>query len=94
LGERHAACRKNRADCGASRNIGKAIALTIGTAAAILKRLNEALVRVLGRADVKEKFLAAGVEPVGSTPQQLAATIKSEIVRMSKVIKDAGIREE
>lgn len=50
--------------------------------------------RVLGRADVKEKFLAAGVEPVGSTPQQLAATIKSEIVRMSKVIKNAGIREE
>ena len=65
-----------------------------GTAAAILKRLNEALVRVLGRADVKEKFLAAGVEPVGSTPQQLAATIRSEIARMSKVIKDAGIRED
>jgi tripartite-type tricarboxylate transporter receptor subunit TctC len=65
-----------------------------GTAAAILKRLNEALVRVLDRADVKEKFLAAGVEPVGSTPQQLAATIRSEIARMSKVIKDAGIREE
>jgi len=65
-----------------------------GTAAAILKRLNETLVRVLDRADVKEKFLAAGVEPVGSTPQQLAATIRSEIARMSKVIKDAGIREE
>jgi tripartite-type tricarboxylate transporter receptor subunit TctC len=63
-------------------------------AATIVKRLNEEIVRVLGRADVKEKFLAAGVEPVGSTPQQLAATIKSEIARMSKVIKDAGIREE
>jgi len=34
------------------------------------------------------------VEPVGSTPQQLAATIRSEFARMSKVIKDAGIREE
>jgi tripartite-type tricarboxylate transporter receptor subunit TctC len=64
------------------------------TPAAIVKRLNEEIVRVLGRADVKEKFLASGVEPVGSTPQQLAATIKSEIVRMGKVIKDAGIREE
>jgi tripartite-type tricarboxylate transporter receptor subunit TctC len=63
-------------------------------ATAIVKRLNEEIVRVLGRADVKEKFLAAGVEPVGSTPQQLAATIKSEIVRISKVIKDAGIRGE
>ena len=62
--------------------------------AAIVKRLNEEIVRVLGRADVKEKFLASGVEPVGGTPQQLAATIKSEIVRIGKVIKDAGIRGE
>ena len=62
--------------------------------AAIVKRLNEEMVRVLGRADIKEKFLASGVEPVGSTPQQLAATIKSEIVRIGKVIKDAGIRGE
>jgi len=64
------------------------------TSSAIVKRLHDEIVRVLGRADVKEKFLAAGVEPVGSTPQQLAATIRSEIARMSKVIKDAGIREE
>ena len=64
------------------------------TDSAIVKRLNEEIVRVLGRADVKEKFLASGVEPVGSTSQLLAATIKSEIARMGKVIKDAGIREE
>jgi tripartite-type tricarboxylate transporter receptor subunit TctC len=64
------------------------------TPAAIVKRLNDAIVRVLVRADVAEKFLAGGVEPVGSTPQQLGATVKSEIARMSRVIKDAGIREE
>ncbi|HEU0290384.1 MAG TPA: tripartite tricarboxylate transporter substrate binding protein [Burkholderiales bacterium] len=61
---------------------------------AIVKRLNEEIVRVLERAEVKEKFLASGVEPVGSTPQLLASTIKSEIARMGKVIKDAGIRGE
>jgi tripartite-type tricarboxylate transporter receptor subunit TctC len=61
-------------------------------AATIVKRLNEEIVRVLGRADVKEKFIANGMEPVGSTPQVLAATMKSEIVRIGKVIKDAGIR--
>ena len=61
---------------------------------AIVKRLNEEIVRVLERAEVKEKFLASGVEPVGSTPQLLASTIKSEIVRMGKVIKDAGIRDD
>ena len=60
--------------------------------AAIVKRLNEEIVRVLGRTEVKEKFVANGMEPVGSTPQLLAATMKSEIVRIGKVIKEAGIR--
>ena len=64
------------------------------TPAAIVGRLNEEIVRVVQRPDVRDKFLAAGVEPVGSTPQELAATIKSEIVRIGKVIKDAGIRDE
>lgn len=65
-----------------------------GIPASILKQLNEGIVRALGRAEVKEKFLASGVETVGSTPQELAATMKSEIVRIGKVIKDAGIRGE
>lgn len=63
-----------------------------GTSAAVVTRLNEAIVRVLARPDVKQKFLASGVETVGSTPQELAATMKSEIVRIGKVIKEAGIR--
>jgi tripartite-type tricarboxylate transporter receptor subunit TctC len=65
-----------------------------GTPAAIVKRLNQEIVRVLGRADVKERFLASGVETVGSSPGELAATMKSEIVRVGKVIKDAGIRAD
>ena len=64
------------------------------TPAAIVGRLNEEIVRVVQRPDVRDKFLAAGVEPVGSTPQELATTMKSEIVRIGKVIKDAGIRDE
>ena len=56
--------------------------------------LNHEIVRALKLQDVKERMLSMGVEPVGSTPQQLAATIASEISRMGKVIKDAGIREQ
>ena len=64
------------------------------TPAAVINRLNQELVRVLNGADVKEKFLAAGIETVGTSPQEFAATIKSEMDRMGKVIKDAGIRGE
>jgi tripartite-type tricarboxylate transporter receptor subunit TctC len=62
--------------------------------AAMVARLNQEMVRALGRAEVKEKFLNAGVEPVGSTPQQLAAVMASEFARIGKLVKDAGIRGE
>jgi tripartite-type tricarboxylate transporter receptor subunit TctC len=64
------------------------------TSPAIVKRLNEEIVRVLSRAEVKDKFLASGVEVVGSSAEELAATMKSEITRMGRVIRSAGIREE
>ena len=64
------------------------------TPAAIVNRLNQEAVRFLARTDVKEKFLATGVETMGGTPENLAAAMKSEMARMGKVIKDAGIREE
>ena len=62
--------------------------------AAIINRLNYDIVQLLGRADVKEKMLGIGVEATGSSPQQLASTVRSEIERLGKVIKDAGIRAE
>ena len=52
------------------------------------------ITRFLNQADVKERLFNAGMETVGSSPEQLAVTVKSEITRMSKVIKDAGIRSE
>ena len=45
----------------------------------------------LKRPDTKEKFFAAGVQSLGSTPEQPAATVKSEKARLGKVIKAAGI---
>lgn len=50
--------------------------------------------RVLNTPDVKEKFFNAGTEVNGSTPEALSATMKAEMARMSKVIKNAGIRAE
>ena len=61
---------------------------------AVIRRLNQEVVRVLGRPDVKDKFFNVGVETVGSTPDQLAISIKSEMARMGKVIKTAGIHAE
>jgi len=62
------------------------------TPVSVVSRLNQEVLRVLERPDIKEKFLNAAVETVGSTPEQFAATIKADMTRMGKVIKDAGIR--
>jgi len=63
------------------------------TPEAIIRQLNQSIVAVLNHPDVREKFLNVGVETVGSTPEQFAAVIKADMARMSKVIKEAGIRD-
>jgi tripartite-type tricarboxylate transporter receptor subunit TctC len=65
-----------------------------GTPGSIVKRLNEEIVRILQRPEVKEKLVATGIEPVGDSPEALAATVKSEMDRMGKIIKAAGIRAD
>jgi tripartite-type tricarboxylate transporter receptor subunit TctC len=64
----------------------------VKTPGAIIDRLNQEIVRLLNGADVKQRFFNAGAEVVASSPEQFAAVIKSDIVRMGKVIKDAGIK--
>ena len=50
--------------------------------------------RLLARPDIKEKFLGAASEIAPGTPEDLLALMKSDTVKMGKVIKDAGIRAE
>jgi tripartite-type tricarboxylate transporter receptor subunit TctC len=61
---------------------------------AVIKRLNQDLARMLSGADMKEKLLNAGVEPVGGSPGEFASKIKSEMTLLGKLIKDAGISAE
>ena len=65
-----------------------------GVPAPILQKLSQEIMRYLHSSDAREKFLAVGVEVVGSTPEQFTAAMKTEMSRMGKVIRDAGIRED
>jgi len=62
------------------------------TPAAVISRLNQEIAKTLATADVKEKFANFGAETVGGTPDILAATMKSEMARVGKLVKDAGLR--
>ena len=62
--------------------------------AAAINRLNQETVRVLQLPDIKEKLLSRVVEPVGSTPEEFGALVKTDMERIRKLVKDANIRSD
>jgi len=62
--------------------------------AALVRRLNQETAAVLERADIKSRFWDAGLETSGGTPEHFGRIVRSEMARLGKVIKDAGIQNE
>lgn len=63
------------------------------TPAPLINRLNLEIVQLLGRTQVKERLFNSGAESIGSSPEELAAAMKSDMSKWGKLIKAAGIRE-
>jgi tripartite-type tricarboxylate transporter receptor subunit TctC len=64
------------------------------TPPAIVNRLNQEIVRVLNTPDIKERFANGGMEVVGNSPGEFAQAIKTDIARVRKLVKEAGIQSE
>jgi tripartite-type tricarboxylate transporter receptor subunit TctC len=62
-----------------------------GTPREIIDAMNKAMREVLALPDVKEKFAKVGVTAKASTPDELMAKLKSDIVKWNAVIDKAGI---
>ena len=62
-----------------------------GIARPIAERLNASLVTAIRDADNQKALIAAGAEPIGSSLDEHAASVRSEIEKWKKVAKDAGI---
>ena len=57
----------------------------------VIAKLHGEMVKALRLADVNERFHNLGAEPVGNTPEQFGALIRSEVVKWARVVKQAGI---
>jgi len=70
------------------------IAAPAKTPPAIIEKLNAEMKRILGQPDVKEKLATLAFTPVGDSPAQFAAYIKSEIAKWGKAVKDSGAKAD
>jgi tripartite-type tricarboxylate transporter receptor subunit TctC len=60
----------------------------------IIARLTAETQRILKLSDVRERIVALGAQPVGNTPDEYKAFIRSEIAKWQKVIRNAGVKLE
>jgi tripartite-type tricarboxylate transporter receptor subunit TctC len=60
----------------------------------LVTKLNAEIVKILAMPDVRKRLLDAGAEPVGNTPEQMAAQIKRETEEYAKVVRQAKIVAE
>jgi tripartite-type tricarboxylate transporter receptor subunit TctC len=61
---------------------------------AVVARLHEETARFIEQADVRKRVAADGGEPVGSSPEQASAYLKSQVERWGQVIRAAGVQPE
>jgi tripartite-type tricarboxylate transporter receptor subunit TctC len=63
-----------------------------GTPKHVIALLNGQIVRILKLPDVKERLATLGFDPVGSTPDELAAKIQSETNKWTKVVRQTNVK--
>ena len=58
----------------------------------IVARLHAETAKALASPEVREKLLAQGAEPIGSSPEEFRAYIRAEIDKWGKVVRASGLR--
>ena len=65
-----------------------------GTSRELVTRIRNDVAAVLEMPEVKQRLLEIGAEPGGQTPEELAARVRTEIVRWQKVSDAAGLKPQ
>ena len=67
------------------------IVAPVKTPHAVVMRLNQEIVKVLALPDVRQQLASFDLEPVGSSPEQMASHVKEELVKWARVAQDAKL---
>jgi tripartite-type tricarboxylate transporter receptor subunit TctC len=78
---------------GYDLGIWQSIVAPAGTPSEVVAKLHGSIKKVLSMPDVREKLLAAGIEPASSaSPEEFAAFIRSQADTRAKVIQAIGMK--
>lgn len=58
----------------------------------IVTKLNGEIIKTVADPGIRERMMAMGLDPVGSTPEALGTYIQAETVKWGKLVREAGIR--
>lgn len=63
-----------------------------GTPKEVIQKLNQVFIKVLKQPEFRALLLNNGIDPIGSTPEELTQFINKETIKWSKIIKAADIK--
>ncbi len=63
-----------------------------GTPVAIVRKLQGEIAKIVQLPEMRERMTAIGIDPIGSTPEELASQLQSDLARWTKVARTAGIK--
>jgi tripartite-type tricarboxylate transporter receptor subunit TctC len=63
-----------------------------GTPPEIINKLHDTVVKALAKPDLRKRLVDLGADPVGNTPQEFAAQIKTETAWWAKLVKSTGTK--
>ena len=65
-----------------------------GTLREILTRVNTTIAKIAQTPEIRDRLVAQGAEPLGGTPGEVEAFVRSEITKLGKIIAASGVRAE
>lgn len=65
-----------------------------GTPPEVVAKLSASIRAALARPDMRERFLALGLEPAPATPEETGAFLRAELAKWERLVRDAGIQPE
>ncbi len=65
-----------------------------GTPDTIVRKLQGEIAKIVQLPEIRERMTAIGIDPIGGTPEELAAQLRTDLARWTKVARSAGIKAD